>query len=124
MAGKEGQVVRGGPVTAVGEGAVQGKPVGAIARELGVARKTVRKYGRGTPEAQPRPRRGSRLDPYKEQIQRWVREDHLLNCETMNRRLQTHGYTEPISILKDFVRPLPPPAAAARPPLTRHQTAP
>jgi len=103
---------------------VQGKPVRAIARELGVARNTVRKYVRGTPEAQPRPRRGSRLDPYKEQIQRWVREDHLLNCETMYRRLQTQGYTGRISILKDFVRPLRPPAAAARRPVIRYETHP
>jgi transposase len=103
---------------------VQGKPVRAIARELGVARNTVRKYVRGTPEAPRRPRRGSKLDPYKDQIQRWVREDHLLNCETMYHRLQTQGSTGRISILKDFVRPLRPPAAATRRPVLRYETKP
>jgi transposase len=112
-------MLRSGTVNTIRELAVQGKPVRAIARELGVARNTVRRYVRGTPEAQPRPRRGSQLDPYKDQIQRWVREDHLLNCETMYRRLQTQGSTGRISILKDFVRPLRPPAAAARRPVGR-----
>jgi transposase len=104
--------------------AVQGKPVRAIARELGVARNTVRRYVRGTPGAQPRPRRGSKLDAYKEQIRCWIREDHLVNCETMLPRLQAQGYTGRISILKDFVRPLRPPAAVARRPVIRYETAP
>src|SRR5260370_6498237 len=117
-------MLRSGTVNTNRELAVQGKPVRSIAWEWGVARNTVRKYVRGTPEAQPRPRRGSRLDPYKEQIQRWVREDHLLNCATMYRRLQTQGYTGHISILKDFVRPLRPPAAAARRPVIRYETHP
>src|SRR5260370_35350461 len=117
-------MLRSGTVNTNRELAVQGKPVRSIAWEWGVARNTVRKYVRGTPEAQPRPRRGSRLDPYKEQIQRWVREDHLLNCATMYRRLQTQGYTGRISILKDFVRPLRPPAAAARRPVIRYETHP
>ena len=104
------------------EFAIQGKPVRAIARELGVARNTVRRYVRGTPEAKPRPWRGSKLDAYKEQIRRWVSEDHLVNCETMLVRLQAQGYTGRISILKDFVRPLRPPAAAARRPVIRYET--
>ena len=103
--------------------AIQGKPVRAIARELGVARNTVRRYVRGTPEAKPRPRRGSKLDAYKEQIRRWVSEDHLVNCETMLLRLQAQDYTGRISILKDFVRPLRPPAAAKRQPVIRYETA-
>jgi transposase len=98
--------------------------VRAIARELGVARNTVRRYVRGTPEAKPRLRRGSKLDAYKEQVRRWVSEDHLLNCETMLVRLQALGYTGRISILKDFVRPLRPPAAAARRPIIRYEAQP
>src|SRR5258708_19935611 len=42
----------------------------------------------------------------------------------MYRRLQTQGYTGRISILKDFVRPLRPPAAAARRPVIRYETHP
>jgi transposase len=92
-------------VNTIRELAVQGKPVRAIARELGVARNTVRKDVRGTPEAVPRTRRSSKLDPYQEQIRRWVQEDHLLNCETMYRRLQAHGSTGRIRILQACGRP-------------------
>src|SRR5260370_11453655 len=115
-------MLRSGTVNTIRELAIQGKPVRAIARELGVARNRVRRYVRGTPEAKPRPRRGSKLDAYKEQIRRWVSEDHLVNCETMLVRLQAQGYTGRLSILKDFVRPLRPPAAAARRPVIRYET--
>jgi transposase len=110
-------------VNTIRELAIQGKPVRAIARELGVARNTVRRYVRGTPEAKLRPRRGSKLDAYKDQIRRWVGEDHLVNCETMLVRLHAQGYTGRISILKDFVRPLRPPSAARRP-VIRYETKP
>jgi hypothetical protein len=117
-------MLRSGTVNTIRELAIQGKPVRAIARELGVARNTVRRYVRGVPEARPRLRRASKLEVYKEQIRRWVRADHLLNCETMLPRLQAQGYTGRISILKDFVRPLRPPAAAARRPVIRYETKP
>ncbi|HEX9037671.1 MAG TPA: IS21 family transposase [Ktedonobacterales bacterium] len=103
---------------------VQGKPVRAIARELGLSRNTVRRYLRGTPEAARRPPRASKLDPFKAQIQRWVDHDHLYNCETMLPRLHALGYTGQISILKAFVHPLRPPAAAARQPVIRYETQP
>lgn len=112
------------------EMAVQGKPVRAIARELGLARNTVRKYVRepaATSEAAARPheqRRPSKLDPYTAQIEQWITQDHLYSCETMFRRLQALGYSGKISILKDFVRPLRPPAAAGRRPVLRYETKP
>ena len=118
-------MLRSGTVNTIREMAVQGKPVRAIARELGVARNTVRRYVRGAPEARPRPRRGSKLDAYKEQIRRWVREDHLLNCETMLPSAAGAGlHAGAFAILKDFVRPLRPPAAAARRPVIRYETKP
>lgn len=117
-------MLRSGTVNTIREMVIQGKPVRAIARELGLARNTVRKYVRGTPEAAPRLVRGSKVDAYQEQIRRWIADDHLLNCETMYRRLQAQGYTGRISILKDFVRPLRPPAAAARRPVLRYETKP
>ncbi len=119
-------MLRSGTVNTIREMAVQGKPLRAIARELGIARNTVRKYVRGPVEVEAlgRPRRPSKLDAYKEQIRAWVTEDHLYNCETMLRRLQARGYTGRISILKDFVRPLRPPAPAGRRPVLRYETAP
>ena len=63
-------MLRSGTVNTIHELAAQGKSIHAIAVELGLARNTVRKYLRGTSQIVPRPRRkrGSKLDPIKEQI--------------------------------------------------------
>ncbi len=47
-----------------------------------------------------------------------------MNCETMRVRLQPLGYTGRIRILKDFVRPVRPPAVAACRPVIRYETKP
>jgi transposase len=117
-------MLRSGQVNTIREMVVQGKPVRAIARELGLARNTVRRYARGAALGGSRTRRPSKLDSFHEQIQRWVQDDHLYNCETMLPRLWALGYTGQISILKDFVRPLRPPAAGARRPVIRYETKP
>ena len=101
----------------------QGQSIHAIADQLGLARNTVRKYLRGTPSAVPRPPRPSKLDPYKDQVRRWVQEDHLLNCVTMRARRQPLGYSGRISILKDFVHTLRPPQAGHFP-VRRYETPP
>jgi len=103
--------------------AAQGQSIRAIAEQTGIARNTVRKYLRGSPDAAPRPRRTSKLDPFKDQIRRWVHEDHLLNCATMLERLQPMGYTGASSILKAFVAPLRPPRRGRRP-VQRYETKP
>ena len=116
-------MVRSGIVNTIRELAVQGKPIRSIAKELGLARNTVRKYLRGGVEARSRPQRASKLDPYKDQLQRWVGEDHLYNCETLVRRLQAVGYAGKTTLVKDFVRPLRP-QAAGRQPIIRYETKP
>lgn len=116
-------MLRSGIVNTIRELAVQGKPIRAIAKELGLARNTVRKYLRGGVEAQARPRRPSKLDPYKEQLRQWVVEDHLYNCETLVCRLQAAGYAGKTTLVKDFVRPLRPRAAGQRP-VVRYETKP
>jgi transposase len=110
-------------VNTLRELALQGRPVRAIARELGLSRNTVRKFVRGTPDLVPRAPRPSQLDPFAAHIQQWVQEDHLYNCVTMLGRLRAQGYTGQISALKHFVHPLRPPAAARRPVL-RYETPP
>ncbi len=65
---------RSGTINTIHEVSAQGKSIHAIARELGIARNTVRKYLRGAPQAIPRPKRGSVLDPYKTQIQSFMQE--------------------------------------------------
>lgn len=103
--------------------AAQGLSIRAIATQTGIARNTIRKYLRGTPEAAPRPIRDSKLGPFKDQIRQWIIEDHLLNCETMLERLRPLGYTGSHSILKAFVQPLRPPQPRCRP-LRRYETKP
>jgi len=116
-------MLRSGIVNTIRELAVQGKPIRTIAKELGLARNTVRKYLRGGAEMRTRPKRPSKLDPYKEQVRRWVCEDHLYNCETLVRRLQAVGYTGKTTLVKDFVRPLRP-RVTGRQPVVRYETKP
>jgi transposase len=105
--------------------AVEGKSVQEIAQELTISRTTVRKYLKH-PETvirKPRPPRPSKLDPFKEQIEKWVTQDHCTNCEVIFTRLRAMGYTGGISILKEFVHPLRP-AIAGHAPVQRYETKP
>jgi transposase len=103
--------------------AAQGLSLHAIARQLGLARNTVRKYVRGAAVPAARPSRPMKLDPFKPQIESWVQQDHLLNCVTMLDRLRPLGYTGGVSQLKAFVAPLRPPKAG-RFPVRRYETPP
>jgi transposase len=114
---------RSGTIHTIHELSAQGKSIHAIARELAIARNTVRRYLRGKPEAVPRPKRGSMLDPHKAQIQRWIQEDHLYNCETMLERLREQGYTGNGTILREYVRPFRP-GNVGHPPVMRYETKP
>jgi transposase len=118
-------MLRSQTVNTIHDLAVQGKSIQGIARELGISRNTVRKYLRHPEAVFPKPRepRPSKLDPYKEQIRKWVMEDHCTNCEVMLVRLQEMGYTGSITILKDFVQPLRP-AVAGHAPVQRYETKP
>ncbi len=101
-------MIRSGIIHTIHELATQGKSIHAIARELGIARNTVRRYLRGKPDAVPRPKRGSKLDGFKGQIHRWINEDHLLNCEVMLPRLQALGYIGSAATLRAYVHTLRP----------------
>lgn len=101
----------------------QGESIRAIAAATDTARNTVRKYLRSTPTAAPRPKRTSKLDPFKVQIRQWVTEDHLYNCQTMFERLRDQGYTGGRSLIKNFVQPLRPPRSRQRP-VRRYETRP
>lgn len=116
-------MIRSGTIHTIHELAAQGKSIHAIARDLGIARNTVRRYLRGKPEAVPRPKRGSKLDAYKGQIHRWINEDHLLNCEVMLPRLQALGYTGSSATLRAYVHTLRP-RNVGRMPVIRYETKP
>jgi transposase len=106
----------------------QGMSIRGIARELGLARKTVRRClrdGSGVPPRYgPRPERPSKLDPHKEYLRRRVAEAHprWIPATVLLAEIRGRGYDGGISILKDHLRPLKP-----RPqpePLVRFETAP
>src|SRR5437660_3081982 len=120
---REVAMIRSGTINTIHELAAQGKSIREIARIVGIARNTVRRYLRGKPEAVPRPKRGSVLDAYKGQIRRWMQEDHLYNCETMLPRLQEQGYTGSLSTLKAFVHTLRP-RQVGHHPILRYETKP
>jgi transposase len=116
-------MLRSRTVHTIHELAAQGVSLHQIARQLGLARNTVRKYVRGAAVPATRPPKPMKLDPFKDQIRRWIQEDHLLNCVTMLERLRPLGYTGGVSQLKAFVQPLRPPRAGHHP-VRRYETAP
>src|SRR5438270_687485 len=123
---QETAMIRSRTVNKIHELAAQGKSIQDIAIQLGIARNTVRKYLRH-PELvampHPRPNRRSKLDPFKDQVRRWITEDHCYNCEAMLPRLLEMGYTGSLSVLKAFVHPLRPPAGGCAP-VIRYETKP
>lgn len=76
-----------------------------IAKQVGVHPRTVRRaLARSeAPATRPR-RRGSRLDPYRADIDRLLAED-VWNAVVIFRELQTKGYRGRLSILRDYIRP-------------------
>lgn len=116
-------MIRSGSVRKIQAAVLDGKSIRQIARETGQARNTVRRYLRGEGTSGARRLRGSKLDPYKEQMVRWVREDHLLNVETMFERLTAQGYRGGKTIIKDFVQPLRP-VRQGQAPVIRYETPP
>src|SRR6266487_5493064 len=119
-------MIRSRTVNTIHELLAQGKSIQDIAITLGIARNTVRKYLRH-PELvampHPRPNRRSKLDPFKEQVKKWIEEDHCYNCEAMVPRLLAMGYKGSLSVLKRFVHPLRPPMGGHYP-VVRYETKP
>lgn len=116
-------MIRSGTINSIHELSAQGKSIREIARIVGIARNTVRRYLRGKPIAAPRPKRGSILDAYKGQIRSWITDDHLSNCEVMFPRLQAQGYTGGLSTIKAYVQTLRP-TKVGQYPIQRYETKP
>jgi transposase len=76
-----------------------------IATQVGVHPRTVRRaLARGGAPALRPNRRGSRLDPYRADIDRLLAEG-VWNAVVIFRELQTKGYRGQLSILRDYIRP-------------------
>lgn len=90
---------------------LEGKSIRAIARQLRIARKTVRRLlGQGRPKApeQAALLRGSLLDCYADELRRLLEATPDLRAPAVLERLRPLGYTGGISILRDRLRQLRP----------------
>jgi transposase len=104
----------------------QGVPIRAIARELGVARNTVRRYVRDekASTAKPRLKRVSKLDAHRTYVEARLKAaapDRVPVTVLLN-ELRGRGYTGGYTILCDFVAGLRPPPPAE--PVIRFETGP
>ena len=99
-------MLKGGKMKELYQMKGEGQSIRGIARELGLSRNSVRKYLRseGVPQAKPRPRRTSKLDPYTGYIDGRL-SDGLDNCVALLRELRGLGYQGGYSILKEYVKP-------------------
>ena len=92
----------------------------SIGREIGVSKNTARKYM--TQPAQPHGlkgiRKGSKLDPYKPQLDIWMQQC-IFNYVVLE-RLRTLGCDGEMSILKEYVHPYRP--AKSAPAVRRYET--
>jgi len=72
----------------------KGKSILAISRETDHSRNTIRKYLKAgdISERKPPPKRGSKLDPYKNTIHEYINMG-IFNCEVIYERIKEQGYT-------------------------------
>jgi transposase len=88
-------------------GLVDGLSVRAIARRLGMARRTVRRLlGRQLPARQAREPRPSALNPHLPAIKALLEEAPELSAPAMLERLRPLGYRGGVSVLRDRMRAL------------------
>src|ERR1700738_4717796 len=88
-------------------GLVEGVSVRQIARQLHIARKTVRKIlGRHSAPAKPTVARGSLLDPYEKAIHTLLDDTPEILAPAVLERLRPLGYTGGVTILRARLRKL------------------
>jgi transposase len=81
----------------------EGKTQMEIAEILGVTDRTVRNYLKTPPRERIKPVRISKLDPYREYIQRRVDDNPGVNGELILDSLRKMGYTGKRTVLKDYL---------------------
>lgn len=103
----------------------QGMKVAAIARQLGIDRKTVRKYiarGLEAPAYGPRQPRPRPIDPHLEYLRARLEAYPGLTAQRLHREIGERGYAGSYSVVRDAVRAMRPPSE--RPFAVRFETAP
>jgi transposase len=92
----------------------QGVPVSAIARRVGLDRKTVRRYlarGLEPPVYGPRKPRTTQLQQFERYLRERIAAFPQLTGRRLHRELRDLGYTGGYTILTEFLRDIRPPAA-------------
>ena len=104
---------------------IQEKSISQVARETGMSRNTIKKYLRegekvhkNVGKAKP-----SKLDDYKPAIRQLLAAG-IYNATVIHERISDMGYTGGISILRDFIKPLRPPALKTGTAVRRFETKP
>jgi transposase len=113
-AGGDGTVIKLGEVVMILDLHRQGLSVSAIALQLGIDRKTVRKYlarGLEVPVYGPRPPRPRRIDPFVSYLRERVEAWPGLTGRRLFRELKERGYQGGYTAVTDTLRDLRPPAA-------------
>lgn len=96
-------MIKSKSIAMIREKAQEGKTAYAIGKELGISKNTVKKYMEMVATEQAKyPARGSKLDPYKAEINRLMKAS-VFNCVVLMERICELGYDGKISILKDYV---------------------
>lgn len=103
-------MLKGGQVLEIHELFAQGLSIREIARRSGLSRNTVSKalQHRGVWKYKPRPRVGSKLDPFKPYLRDRVAIG-VTNCIRLFGELQAQGYTGSYTLIREFVRSHRPP---------------
>jgi transposase len=100
-------LLRGRDVQELTELQRQGMSIQAISKLTGWDRKTIRKYllqPNALPEYGPRPKRASKLDPFKPYLEERLRAG-VWNAQVLLRELRERNYTGGYTILKDWLHP-------------------
>src|SRR5512135_2890797 len=104
-------LVRLGEIAMILELHRQGVSVSAIARQVGLDRKTVHKYierGLEPPMYGPRPPRASKIAPFSRYLRERLAAFPQLTGRRLHRELRELGYTGGYSILTEFLRDIRP----------------
>jgi transposase len=107
----DASLVRLGEIAMILELHRQGVSVSAIARQVGIDRKTVRKYierGLEPPMYGPRPPWASKIAPFTRYLRERLAAFPQLTGRRLHRELRELGYTGGYSILNDFLRDIRP----------------
>ena len=111
LAGGRGTVVKFGEFIMILELHRQGLKVAAIARQLGIDRKTVRKYisrGLEPPTYGPRPRRQKSTDPFLSYLRQRLAAFPGLTAVRLWREVRERGYAGGYTAVKRAVRDIRP----------------